>query len=111
MMKNTLVAAVAIVAFFASSQAMAVVNLALGGTASQSSTGFGGVASRAIDGNRNGTYNAGSVTHTLTGPQPVFWEVDLGSDSHIEEYPWFSIAPIAAVAASIRSVSRYLMMA
>lgn len=48
-----------------------------GVTATQSSSGWGGVASRAIDGNVNGFYNQGSVTHTANLPQS-WWEVDLG---------------------------------
>jgi len=46
------------------------------GAASQSSTAFGGDASRAIDGNTDGNYNSGSVTHTDTQDDP-FWIVDL----------------------------------
>lgn len=59
-------------------------NVALNGTASQSSTGFGGLAERAIDGNRNGSYfDVQSVSHTNNGdPDPAaglfeFWEVAL----------------------------------
>ncbi len=52
-------------------------NRALGGQASQSSIGFGGSASRAIDGNTDGVYNNGSVTHTGSQARP-WWEVDLG---------------------------------
>ncbi len=55
------------------------VNLAIGKTATQSSTAYSGVASRAIDGNTNGNYNGGnSVTHTNNVYQP-WWQVDLGS--------------------------------
>ncbi len=52
-------------------------NLARSGTATQSSTGFGGVASRAIDGNNNPSYGGGSITHTATGDGSPWWEVDL----------------------------------
>jgi hypothetical protein len=52
-------------------------NLALAGTATQSSTGFGGSASRAIDGNTDPTYGDGSITHT-NGEAGGWWEVDLG---------------------------------
>jgi hypothetical protein len=38
-------------------------NVARGKTATQSSTAFGGDASRALDGNTDGDFNAGSVTH------------------------------------------------
>lgn len=51
-------------------------NIALCGTASQSSTGYGGDASRAIDGNTNGAWSGGSVTHTNTEANP-WWEVAL----------------------------------
>ncbi|MEQ9304732.1 MAG: discoidin domain-containing protein, partial [Marinoscillum sp.] len=53
-------------------------NLALSGTASQSSTGYGGVASRAIDGNTAGNWSSGTITHTNAEAYP-WWEVDLGS--------------------------------
>jgi lysozyme len=53
-------------------------NLAVGKTATQSSTAFGGVASRGVDGNEDGVYANGSVTHTAYEDQP-YWEVDLGS--------------------------------
>ena len=52
-------------------------NLALSGTASQSSTDFGGVASRAIDGDTNGVYGGGSITHTAN-ESGAWWRVDLG---------------------------------
>ena len=47
--------------------------------AKQSSTGWGGVASRAVDGDTNGNYSARSrsVTHTGKMSNP-WWEVDLG---------------------------------
>ena len=54
------------------------VNWAPFGTATSSTEGFGGVASRAIDCNTNGVYPQGSVTHTNTGDADPWWEVDLG---------------------------------
>lgn len=39
-------------------------NIASSGKAEQSSTDFGGIANRAIDGNRDGRYSQDSVTHT-----------------------------------------------
>lgn len=60
-----------------------VTNIALGGIASQSSTGFGGIPSRAIDGNTDGTYSNESVTHTVNSSQP-WWEVQLSELSTIE---------------------------
>jgi type IV pilus assembly protein PilY1 len=53
-------------------------NYAQGKTTSQSSTINGGVSSRAVDGNTNGTFTANSVTHTNTEYQP-WWQVDLGT--------------------------------
>ncbi|MCW1923867.1 discoidin domain-containing protein [Luteolibacter arcticus] len=50
-----------------------------GATASQSSVLSGGAASRAIDGNIDGNWGNGSVTHTNTGSNS-WWEVDLGAD-------------------------------
>lgn len=60
-----------------------VTNLALQGEARQSSTTNGGVASRAIDGNREGRYNRDSVTHTR-GSNTPWWEVRLEAASRIE---------------------------
>ncbi|WP_407692720.1 galactose-binding domain-containing protein [Reichenbachiella carrageenanivorans] len=51
----------------------------MNGTASQSSTDYGGVASRAIDGTTDGAWSEGSVTHTVNEVEP-WWEVDLGSE-------------------------------
>jgi hypothetical protein len=53
-------------------------NIALMGSATQSSTAAGGVASRAIDGNTNGAWGGNSVTHTNLGSQG-YLTVDLGS--------------------------------
>lgn len=59
-------------------------NLALGKTAEQSSTAYSGSASRAIDGNTNGNWGNGSVTHTSNTYQP-WWQVRLGADYEIGE--------------------------
>ena len=59
-------------------------NIAPSGTASQSSTDFGGEAKRAIDGKTDGNYKKGqSVSHTGKDKEP-WWEVDLGADVEIE---------------------------
>jgi len=50
-------------------------NVALGGFATQSSEGWGGTPDRAIDGNTNGIWGAGTTTHTNGAPS--WWEVDL----------------------------------
>jgi putative heme-binding domain-containing protein len=59
-------------------------NVARSGKASQSSTAYGGDASRAIDGNTNGTYGNGGQTHTQEGTQDPWWEVDLGTELPID---------------------------
>jgi len=72
--------------FFLVTQAHATIstNYALTGTASQSSLGYGGIASRAIDGNTSGLWGNGSVTHT-TLQSGAWWEVDLGDLIAIDE--------------------------
>ncbi|KAB2660024.1 MAG: SUMF1/EgtB/PvdO family nonheme iron enzyme [Verrucomicrobia bacterium] len=59
------------------------VNLARTGTATQSSTGPGGDASHAIDGNTNGFFSNGSVTINEFSEDPGWWEVDLGATKAI----------------------------
>ncbi len=55
-------------------------NIALKGTAKQSTTGFEGEAKRAIDGKTDGDYFKGnSVSHTAAGDANPWWEVDLQS--------------------------------
>jgi hypothetical protein len=59
-------------------------NVAVKGHASQSSTAFGGDASRAIDGNTEGDFfKAQSVSHTEAQTDP-WWEVDLGAVTSVE---------------------------
>ena len=58
-------------------------NIAPRGKASQSSTDFGGVAARAIDGNTDGVHDKLSVTHTALSDDP-WWEADLGELSPVE---------------------------
>lgn len=57
-------------------------NLAQGKPTEQSSDGWGGVSSRAVDGNTNGSYGGGSVTHTNVQAQP-WWTVDLGAPHNV----------------------------
>ena len=64
-------------------------NLALGKASRQSSTAFGGLASRANDGNTDGRYGSGSVTHTSHTDNP-WWEVDLGKSYDIEQIKLFN---------------------
>lgn len=57
-------------------------NLALNGIALQSSTLHSGEANRAIDGNTNGKYSGGSVTHT-ENEENAYWQVTLDSEYSI----------------------------
>jgi hypothetical protein len=58
-------------------------NVALGKPATQSTTDFGGDASRAVDGNIDGGFFNGSVTHTV-GALNQWWMVDLGAEHLID---------------------------
>ena len=58
-------------------------NIAENGTATQSSTSFGGSASRAIDGDTNGAFRGSSVTHTSSNDNDAWWQVNLGSNTNI----------------------------
>ena len=60
------------------------VNVALKGTAKQSSLASEGKPEFAIDGNTNGTYSNGSITHTSESGSKPWWEVDLGKEHPIE---------------------------
>ncbi len=53
-------------------------NVAPAGTATQSTTGYGGVPERAIDGNTNGNWGNSSLSHTAQGDAAPWWQVDLG---------------------------------
>jgi len=62
------------------------------GTANQSSTrsgGGGNAAQFAIDGNTNGNFGSGSVTHTNTQNNP-WWTVDLSNTFHVENIRLFN---------------------
>ncbi len=52
-------------------------NVAPEGRASQSSDAWGGVASRAIDGNRSGAFGDGGQSHTVEDQPDPWWELDL----------------------------------
>ena len=71
-------------------------NYATQGTATQSSTAYtgwgGGVAKAAIDGNRDGVYWNGSVTHTAlhSGPSDAWWVVDLGFEVKVRSIRIFN---------------------
>jgi putative heme-binding domain-containing protein len=59
-------------------------NVARQGKASQQSTAYDGDASRAIDGNKRGSYGDGGQTHTRENVRRPWWEVDLGREMPIE---------------------------
>jgi len=60
-------------------------NVARKGKATQSSTSQGGSASKAIDGNKGGTFADGGQTHTQEGTDDPWWQVDLGREVPIEK--------------------------
>lgn len=53
-------------------------------TATQSSTGYGGAAERAIDGDTNGLWANESVSHTAPGDTHPWWQLDLGKEAAID---------------------------
>ncbi|MGI9240369.1 MAG: PVC-type heme-binding CxxCH protein, partial [Verrucomicrobiales bacterium] len=62
-------------------------NIAPKGKATQSSTGAGGDAARATDGNKNPVYTAGGQTHTSEGGRNgrnPWWELDFGKAGPID---------------------------
>jgi hypothetical protein len=59
-------------------------NVAVFGTATQSSTGFGGGPLLAIDDNTSGQFGSGSITHTDTGDPAPWWEVELAEETDID---------------------------
>jgi len=60
-------------------------NLALDKPTSQSQTKYGGVSSRAVDGNTDGNWGGGSVTHTPENVANPWWEVDLQGSHEISK--------------------------
>ena len=64
-------------------------DVARGDKATQSSTGWNGPASRAVDGNTDGRYGKRSVTHTRKEENP-WWQVDLGKDHFIKAIKVFN---------------------
>jgi hypothetical protein len=59
-------------------------NIAKSGKATQSTTGSGGIASRAIDGNKNPSFTNGGQTHTEEGKKDPWWELDLGKTASVD---------------------------
>ncbi len=61
-------------------------NVAASGKASQSSTNSGGIAARAIDGNKDPDWGKGGQTHTTNaGEKDPWWELDLGQPLAVEK--------------------------
>lgn len=60
------------------------VNLAFKGKAAQSTVAHSGTPEKAVDGNTNGDYHKGSVTHSKPNSTDPWWEVDLGKEADIE---------------------------
>ncbi|MBE1562840.1 alpha-L-fucosidase [Nonomuraea africana] len=56
-------------------------NLSLGRPATQKSTGYDAPAGRAVDGNTDGAFFGGSVTHTAEPERQAWWQVDLGESA------------------------------
>ncbi|MBN1855010.1 MAG: discoidin domain-containing protein [Pirellulales bacterium] len=59
-------------------------NIAVGYPAIQSTTAYGGVPERAVDGITNGNWGYNSVTHTDPTDNNPWWQVDLGILSEID---------------------------
>ncbi len=67
-----------------------LINLALGKPTVQSTTAFGGLSSRAVDGNEFGDHvRKQSISHTALQRQP-FWEVDLGQVYNLDSVTLFN---------------------
>ncbi|MBE2285697.1 MAG: ThuA domain-containing protein [Prosthecobacter sp.] len=64
-------------------------NIVKGGKATQSTTGHGGDASRAMDGDKSRNYGKG-MTHTQENKPNPWWEVDLGSAQAIDSISLWS---------------------
>ncbi|MEP5338202.1 MAG: carbohydrate-binding protein [Algibacter sp.] len=60
------------------------------GVTTQSSTAYSGPPELAIDGNTNGNYGDGSVTHTDHDDNPKWWQVDLQANYNIETITIFN---------------------
>ncbi|MBD3675271.1 MAG: c-type cytochrome [Planctomycetaceae bacterium] len=60
-------------------------NFAPQGKATQSETAHGGIANRALDGNKSGRYGDGGQTHTPEGKPNPWWQLDFGAEKVIEK--------------------------
>ncbi|GJM20621.1 MAG: hypothetical protein DHS20C15_05360 [Planctomycetota bacterium] len=59
-------------------------NIAPRGTATQSTTNWGGVAARAVDGNTSGVYGDNGQTHTREDQPDTWWQLELPSAEPID---------------------------
>ncbi len=66
------------------------VNLAYGKNATESSVILGASASRAVDGNIDGAFFDGSVSHTAQNAPQDWWQVDLGAVSTVRNVDLFN---------------------
>jgi hypothetical protein len=67
-------------------------NVAPRGKATQSTTGFGGTADRAIDGKTDGVFEHGSVAHNAENDPSPWWEVDLGAEQSLDKVVFWNRA-------------------
>ncbi|SEE51237.1 NEW3 domain-containing protein [Jiangella alba] len=63
---------------------VALENAALGKEATQKSTLWDSPASNAVDGNTDGRFSGGSITHTAVPETEAWWQVDLGTSRTID---------------------------
>ncbi len=75
-------------------KALMFFDVAAGGTATQSSVGWDGPASRALDGNADGHYANNSVTHTA-GTEVPWWQVDMGTVRNIQRVRLWNRSDVA----------------
>ncbi|MCR9202161.1 MAG: right-handed parallel beta-helix repeat-containing protein [Planctomycetaceae bacterium] len=61
------------------------VNVALKKKATQSTVAFSGAPTRTVDGNPDGDYRNGSVSHTESDGTDPWWEVNLGRTTDVEQ--------------------------
>lgn len=59
-------------------------NIALKKPTKQNSTGYGGLSSRAVDGNTSDDWGKGPITQTAGNTEYSAWEVDLGNEAKID---------------------------
>ena len=84
-------------------------NIALSGRATQSSTAYEGVASRAVDDNTSGDYERESTTHTASSDDP-WWELDLTDTREIDRIEiWNRTAPDPSIGERLAGLNLQLL--